>query len=147
MGSAERRAQSKRPPYPDGHGLLGGMNNAIATLNCSLLTALTLLLASTTLSLLAEPEANRKSDSKSSNAISNDYCLCISGEGLWCNNSMRCHSIRPPSLSSNSQWEVFVHHMRLRANITGAEPRAMAEFLKCAEWKRIAPRERNTRIG
>jgi hypothetical protein len=109
------------------------MNNAIATLNCSVLTALTLLLASTTLSLLAEPEANRKSDSKSSNAVSNDSYMGLSGEELWSNNCMRCHNIRPPTMYSDAQWDVIVHHMRLRANITGQEQRAIVEFLKSAE--------------
>ena len=109
------------------------MNNAIATLNRSVLTALTLLLASTTLSLLAEPESNRKADDKSSNAASKDSYMGLSGEELWSNNCMRCHNIRPSTMYSDAQWDVIVHHMRLRANITGQEQRAIVEFLKSAE--------------
>ena len=109
------------------------MNNGIGTLNRGMLTGLTLLLAGTTLSLLAEPEANRKSDSKSSNAVSNDSYMGLSGEELWSNNCMRCHNIRPPTMYSDAQWDVIVHHMRLRANITGQEQRAIVEFLKSAE--------------
>jgi len=109
------------------------MNNAIPTLNRSVLTALTLLLVSTTLSLLAEPEANRKADNKSSNAVSNDSYVGLSGEELWSNNCMRCHNIRPPTMYSDAQWDVIVHHMRLRANITGQEQRAIVEFLKSAK--------------
>jgi nitrate/TMAO reductase-like tetraheme cytochrome c subunit len=109
------------------------MNSAIATLNCSVLTALTLLLASTTLSLLAEPEANRKVDNKSSNASSNDSYRRLSGEELWSNNCMRCHNIRPPTMYSDAQWDVIVHHMRVRANITGQEQRAIVEFLQSAK--------------
>jgi hypothetical protein len=31
---------------------------------------------------------------------------------------------------SDAQWDVIVHHMRLRANITGQEQRAIVQFLK-----------------
>ena len=109
------------------------MNNVIGTLNHGVLTGLTLLLAGTTLSLLAEPEANRKADNKASNAISNDSYRGLSGEELWSNNCMRCHNIRPPTMYSDAQWGVIVHHMRLRANITGQEQRAIVEFLKSAK--------------
>jgi cytochrome c5 len=109
------------------------MNNAIATVNRSVLMTLTLLLASTTLSLLAEPEADRKADNKSSNAGSHDSYMGLSGEELWSNNCMRCHNIRPPTMHSDAQWDVIVHHMRLRANITGQEQRAIVEFLKSAK--------------
>jgi hypothetical protein len=34
---------------------------------------------------------------------------------------------------SDAQWDVIVHHMRLRANITGQEQRAILEFLKSAK--------------
>ena len=34
---------------------------------------------------------------------------------------------------SNAQWDVIVHHMRVRANITGQEQRAIAEFLKSSK--------------
>ena len=109
------------------------MNNAIAILNRSALTALTLLLASTTLSLLAEPEANRKADNNSNKEVSSDSYMGLSGEELWSNNCMRCHNIRPPTMYSDAQWDVIVHHMRLRANITGQEQRAIVEFLKSAK--------------
>jgi hypothetical protein len=53
-----------------------------------------------------------------------------SGEELWTMNCQRCHNIRPPTMYSNAQWDVIVHHMRVRANITGADQRAIVEFLK-----------------
>jgi hypothetical protein len=28
------------------------------------------------------------------------------------------------------QWQIIVHHMRVRANITGSDARAIADFLK-----------------
>jgi nitrate/TMAO reductase-like tetraheme cytochrome c subunit len=54
----------------------------------------------------------------------------LSGEELWSNTCQRCHNIRPPTMYSNAQWDVIVHHMRVRANITGSEQRAIVEFLK-----------------
>jgi predicted phosphoadenosine phosphosulfate sulfurtransferase len=37
---------------------------------------------------------------------------------------------------SDAQWDVIVHHMRLRANITGQEQRAIVAFLKSAKSRR-----------
>jgi hypothetical protein len=33
---------------------------------------------------------------------------------------------------AGSQWQVIVHHIRVRADITGADARAIADFLKSA---------------
>ena len=105
----------------------------ITTLNRSLLAAWVLLFVSTSLSLLAEPKASWKAGTNSSGAVSSDSYMGLTGEELWSNNCMRCHNIRPPTMYSNAQWDVIVHHMRLRANITGQEQRAIVEFLKSAK--------------
>ena len=99
---------------------------------CRVLAGLLLLLASTSSNLFAEPKANQNADNKSSSGASNDSYRGLSGEELWSNNCMRCHNIRPPTMYSDAQWDVIVHHMRLRANITGQEQRAIVEFLKSA---------------
>ena len=54
------------------------------------------------------------------------------GAQLWTDNCMRCHNLRSPETFSPGQWEVAVHHMRLRANLTGEETRKITEFLKAA---------------
>jgi hypothetical protein len=105
----------------------------MTTLNRSLLTALLVLFASTTWNLFAEPEANQKTAPHSSGEVSSDSYMGLSGEELWSNNCLRCHNIRPPTMYTNAQWDVIVHHMRLRANITGQEQRAIVEFLKSAK--------------
>ena len=105
----------------------------MTTLNRSLLAALLLFFASTTCSLFAEPKANEKAAPDSSSAVSNDSYMGLSGEELWSNNCLRCHNIRPPKMYTNAQWDVIVHHMRIRANITGQEQRAIVEFLKSAK--------------
>lgn len=54
------------------------------------------------------------------------------GSELWAENCTRCHNARPPQYYSDATWDIIVHHMRLRANLTGEEARAIAEFLKAA---------------
>jgi len=101
--------------------------------NRSYVAALVLLLASTTWNLFAEPKADGKAATNSSSAASSDSYMGLTGEELWSNNCLRCHNIRPPTMYSDAQWDVIVHHMRLRANITGQEQRAIVEFLKSAK--------------
>ena len=55
-----------------------------------------------------------------------------SGAQLWADNCSRCHNIRSPSEFSPRQWEAIVHHMRLRADLTGEEQRKITEFLKAS---------------
>ncbi len=99
----------------------------------SLPIAFLLLFISTSLNLFADPKAKRKTATESSGAVSNDSYMGLSGEELWSNNCVRCHNIRPPTMYGNAQWDVIVHHMRLRANITGQEQRAIVEFLKSSK--------------
>jgi cytochrome c5 len=105
----------------------------MTALNRSLLATLLLFFISTSLTLLGEPKAKQKTAAESSSAVSSDSYMGLSGEELWSNNCQRCHNIRPPTMYSNAQWDVIVHHMRLRANITGQEQRAIVEFLKSAK--------------
>jgi mono/diheme cytochrome c family protein len=55
------------------------------------------------------------------------------GAQLWAQNCSRCHNIRPPQSYSDSQWQAITHHMRLRANLTGPEARAITEFLQSSD--------------
>ena len=104
----------------------------ITTLKRSILAALVLLFASTSWNLLAGPKADQTT-TQSGGAVSSDSHMGLSGEELWSNNCLRCHNIRPPTMYSDAQWDVIVHHMRIRANITGQEQRAIVEFLKSAK--------------
>lgn len=54
------------------------------------------------------------------------------GARAWAQNCMRCHNIRDPQERSDREWEVIVHHMRVRANLTAEEHRLIVEFLKAA---------------
>jgi cytochrome c5 len=105
----------------------------VATLNRSFLAAVLLLFGSTSWNLIAEPKAKEKTVAESTTAVTNDSYMGLTGEELWSNNCLRCHNIRPPTMYNNAQWDVIVHHMRIRANITGQEQRAIVEFLKSSK--------------
>ena len=105
----------------------------IKMLTRGFLTALFVLFISTSMNLFADPKAKRKTTTESSSTVSSDSYMGLTGEELWSNNCLRCHNIRPPTMYGNAQWDVIVHHMRLRANITGQEQRAIVEFLKSSK--------------
>jgi len=52
------------------------------------------------------------------------------GAQMWAENCSRCHNIRPPQSFSDAQWQTIVHHMRIRANLTGQEARSITAFLQ-----------------
>lgn len=54
------------------------------------------------------------------------------GALLWSQNCMRCHNLRNPRERSDRQWDVIVHHMRVRANLTAEEHRVILGFLQAA---------------
>lgn len=54
------------------------------------------------------------------------------GAELWSENCARCHNIRSPSTFSDTEWDVAMHHMRVRANLTADESKKILEFLKSA---------------
>jgi len=41
--------------------------------------------------------------------------------------------MRPVKAYSKDEWGVIVHHMRVRANLTGSEARAIAAFLQSSD--------------
>lgn len=49
---------------------------------------------------------------------------------IWANECMRCHNMRSPSSLSDAQWAASMQHMRIRANLTAAESKAVLEFLQ-----------------
>lgn len=55
-----------------------------------------------------------------------------SGAQLWGENCLRCHNIPSPETFSDSDWDVAVMHMRIRANLTENEAVKIAGFLKSA---------------
>ncbi len=54
------------------------------------------------------------------------------GAQLWAENCVRCHNVRSPSIYSDAEWDVAMHHMRIRANLTAEESVKVLEFLKSA---------------
>ena len=54
------------------------------------------------------------------------------GALAWSQNCMRCHNLRNPQERSDREWDVIVHHMRVRANLTAEEHRLIVRFLQSA---------------
>ena len=54
------------------------------------------------------------------------------GAQLWADTCMRCHNLRPPTQFSNGEWQIIVHHMRARADLTGEEERDILAFIQSA---------------
>lgn len=81
---------------------------------------------------LAGPKGSQETAGESNNPLTSDSSTRLSGDELWSMNCQRCHNMRSPAMHSPAQWDVIVHHMRVRANITGADQRAIADFLRSA---------------
>ncbi len=58
--------------------------------------------------------------------------IVTGGAKLWAQNCIRCHNIRNPASLSDRQWEIVLHHMRVRANLTAEEHKLILEFVKAA---------------
>jgi hypothetical protein len=54
------------------------------------------------------------------------------GARLWGERCTQCHYARDPGTFSQEQWEIIMLHMRVRANLTAAERRAIMEFFRSA---------------
>jgi len=56
----------------------------------------------------------------------------VSGAQLWSETCGQCHNLRSPSEFGSAEWQVIVHHMRLRAGLTGEQQKTITEFLQSA---------------
>lgn len=54
------------------------------------------------------------------------------GEGaqVYANNCGRCHNARSSTERNDAGWAIIVQHMRARANLTGAQARAVLTYLQ-----------------
>ena len=61
-----------------------------------------------------------------------DNALDNAGARIWARNCIRCHNIRTPASFSDRQWGIIMHHMRVKANLTGEQSEAILRFLQAA---------------
>ncbi len=54
------------------------------------------------------------------------------GAETWSSTCGRCHDTRSPSTFSDSEWDIVVHHMRVRGYLLPEEQEIISEFLKRA---------------
>jgi hypothetical protein len=52
---------------------------------------------------------------------------------IWAESCQRCHNARPASFYTYRQWQVAMHHMRVRGALTAEESRSVMEFFKAAK--------------
>jgi cytochrome c5 len=90
------------------------------------------LTAGLLLSGCAEDQPSATGGATTRPAVAESAVAQTSGAELWSNNCARCHNLRSPDTYSSAQWELAVHHMRLRANLTGEEAGKITAFLKSA---------------
>jgi hypothetical protein len=58
--------------------------------------------------------------------------LETAGARLWAQNCIRCHNMRTPASLSDRQWQIAMHHMRVRAGLTAEQHEAILQFLQAA---------------
>ena len=51
---------------------------------------------------------------------------------LWQENCNRCHNARSSRYYSDEQWDLAMHHMRIRGSLTAHETREILQFLQSA---------------
>jgi hypothetical protein len=52
---------------------------------------------------------------------------------LWNENCPRCHNARPATYYTLQQWEVAMHHMRVRCPLTAEEHKKIMEFFAASK--------------
>ena len=68
----------------------------------------------------------------SSCSATSELASAKSGAQLWGENCLRCHNAPSPETFSDTEWDVAVMHMRVRANLTENEAVKIGEFMKTA---------------
>src|SRR4029453_1728732 len=96
------------------------------------LSLLSLVLTGSLWDALAGSSEPSDTSADSSGGVKRESSAGLSGEELWSNNCQRCHNLRSPAMQTPVEWQIIVHHMRVRANITGSDAGAIADFLKSA---------------
>lgn len=52
------------------------------------------------------------------------------GAKAWAENCMRCHNARDPREFRDDLWKPVVHHMRVRAGLTGQQARDILKYIQ-----------------
>ncbi len=86
----------------------------------------------TTSVTVAEVQDSREADQTKDASLASAAGPRKGGAQVWKENCMRCHNLRRPRERSDREWDIIVHHMRVRANLTAREHRLIVAFLKSA---------------
>src|SRR4030095_6576421 len=88
------------------------------------LIPLSLVLTGSFWDALAGSSEPSDTSADSSGAVKSEARAELSGEEFGENTSQRCHTLPSPAIQTPVEWQIIVHHMRVRANITGSDARA-----------------------
>ena len=88
-----------------------------------------LLSLSTKQSKTNENPVQTVASSTASSAEPNTFSLTEAGK-RWSVTCGECHNLRAPEEYSDAQWEVAVHHMRIRVPLTGEDQKMILKFLQ-----------------
>ncbi|MDW3212139.1 MAG: hypothetical protein R8N23_19880 [Reichenbachiella sp.] len=78
--------------------------------------------------------SQQKATSSTDNASKGtpEYVLQKSGAQLWAESCIRCHNTASPATFSDTQWDVALKHMEIRAQLTKVEAEKILEFIQSA---------------
>lgn len=76
-----------------------------------------------------------------------DPALVGEGAQVWAANCTRCHNARSSTERTDAQWAAIVGHMRVRANMTQAQARAVLAYLQATNFPEGASGEAGGRAA
>jgi cytochrome c5 len=80
-----------------------------------------------------EPSADRVSTaSTQASSAPWGHQSAKTGAQLWTETCLHCHNLRSPASYSAAQWQVALHDMRVRGNLTGDEQCKILAFMLSA---------------
>jgi len=90
-----------------------------------------LLLAGTAVSVaIASEEAAASTGAEAQESSKPSGSPALDGAKVYAWSCGTCHSERWPKERSDSEWDVIMTHMRVRANMTAAQTEAVLRYLK-----------------
>ena len=85
-----------------------------------------------TSSAQSDSDASTPTKARNTQASVVSAASVTSGGETWSQVCGECHNLRPPSEYSDNQWAVAVHHMRVRAPLTGQQQKDILRFLQAS---------------
>ena len=82
-------------------------------------------------SLSSKESGGQKSSTAGESKTESSFSMQAAGQ-RWSEVCGQCHNLRSPGEYSDAQWQVAVHHMRVRVPLTGEDQRVILKFLQAS---------------